>query len=111
MEVGLAALPALPVVVVTAPACHFCEEAAEHLADLSTRHRLDVREVEITSPEGGLLVAEHRPALSPLVLVDGQFFSAGRLPRRKLDALLREREARAASVGADDDRTVAGHGR
>ena len=105
----MTALPALPVVVVTAPACHFCEEAIEHLAELATRHPLDVREVEITSADGARLVAEHRPALSPLVLVDGQFFSAGRLPRRKLDALLREREARA--VGTDDARAVVGRGR
>lgn len=91
----------LPVVVVTAPACHFCEEAREYLAQIATRHHLTVREVEITSAEGARLVAEHRPALNPLVLVDGRFFSAGRLPRRKLDALLREREARADARGAE----------
>lgn len=104
----MTALPALPVVVVTAPACHFCEEATEHLAEVAARHSLDLREVEITSPEGARLVAEHRPALNPLVLVDGRFFSAGRLPRRKLDALLREREARAGVPGAE---AVATHGR
>ena len=111
VEVALTALPALPVVVVTAPACHFCEEATEHLSTVAARHALDVREVEIATPEGARLVAEHRPALNPLVLVDGQFFSAGRLPRRKLDALLRDREARAAHAGADDARAVVGHGR
>ena len=97
----MTALPALPVVVVTAPACHFCEEATEHLATVAERHPLDIREVEIASPEGARLVAEHRPALNPLVLVDGRFFSAGRLPRRKLDALLREREAQAGARGAE----------
>lgn len=79
--------------MVTAPACHFCDEAKEYLADVARRHSIDVREVEIASTEGLRLVAEHRPALNPLVLVDGQYFSAGRLPRRKLDALLRAREA------------------
>ena len=108
VEVALSALPALPVVVVTAPACHFCEEATEHLAEVAARHPLDIREVEITSPEGARLVAEHRPALNPLVLVDGRFFSAGRLPRRKLDALLREREAQAGARGTE---AVVTHGR
>lgn len=98
----MTALPALPVVVVTAPACHFCEEATEHLAEVATRYPMDLRQVEITSPEGARLVAEHRPALNPLVLVDGQFFSAGRLPRRKLDALLRAR-----GVVAGTDQAVA----
>ena len=37
------------------------------------------------------LVAEHRPPLSPLVLVDGAYFSAGRLPRKKLAKLLTAR--------------------
>jgi len=46
-------------------------------------------------------VAVHRPAMNPLVLVDGAFFSSGRLPRKKLITLLERRGDRtAAALGA-----------
>jgi hypothetical protein len=35
----------------------------------------------------------HGAAMSPLVLLDGEFISAGRLPRGKLRKLLAAREA------------------
>ncbi|MHB1063873.1 MAG: thioredoxin domain-containing protein [Georgenia sp.] len=76
------------ITVVHAPACHFCDDAERVLAVLAERFPLEVRVVEIESPEGDRLVAEHRPAMTPLVLVDDAFFSAGKLPRRKLEKLL-----------------------
>jgi hypothetical protein len=72
--------------------CHFCEDAHEAVAALIEEGfalRLEV--VDATSDAGIDLVALHRPALYPLVLVDGEYFSAGRLPRRKLQALLNTR--------------------
>jgi hypothetical protein len=51
---------------------------------------LTVRVVALESDEGLLLTAKHRPAMNPLVLIDGRFFSAGRLPRKKLTALLEQ---------------------
>ena len=78
----------LAVTVVHAPACHFCLDAENALAELSERFAIDVRRIEIDSPEGRALVAHHRPAMNPLVLLDGLFFSAGRLPRKKLTKLL-----------------------
>ncbi|WP_043497094.1 glutaredoxin [Georgenia sp. SUBG003] len=88
----------IPVVVVTAPACHFCDDAERVLAERADPLGLQVRLVPIDSVEGARLVTEHRPALSPLVLVDGAFFSSGRLPRRKLEKLVAARRA-AAVVG------------
>lgn len=79
------------VTVVHAPACHFCEDAEEVLRGLSADGALDVRVVALESTEGAELTARHRPAMSPLVLVDGEFFSSGRLPRKKLTRLLRSR--------------------
>lgn len=76
-------------VVVTAPSCHLCEDALEVLREWEPA--LQVRAVDIRSDEGRALVERHRPALTPLVLVDGTPFSAGRLPRGKLRRLLRER--------------------
>lgn len=88
------------VTVVHSPACHFCDDALEALAELGASYAFDVSVVEITDAVGATLVAVHRPAMNPLVLVDGQFFSSGRLPRRKLTALLESRGARhTATVG------------
>jgi len=94
--------PAQPVAVtvVTSPACHYCEDARAALDDFATVYALDVRLVEIESAEGKSLTATHRPMMSPLVLVDGEFFSAGRLPRRKLTKLLETRGARHATIEA-----------
>jgi glutaredoxin len=85
--------------VVHAPACHFCHDAEEALDALAGEHRFERRVVEIESDEGRRLVAHHRPAMNPLVLVDGEFFSSGRLPRKKLVRLLRSRAA-AVRTGA-----------
>lgn len=84
---------AVQVTLVHSPACHFCDDAAVALDKLSTAYAVELRSLSIDSLEGAELVATHRPAMSPLVLVDGQFFSQGRLPRKKLVTLLHERGA------------------
>ena len=88
------------VTVVHAEACHFCDDAAQELGQLAERFPLAVRVVEIDSAEGRRLLGIHRPAMNTLVLLDGAYFSSGRLPRKKLTRLL---EARAASRGAPGD--------
>jgi Glutaredoxin-like domain (DUF836) len=74
----------IEVIVLTSAGCHLCQDAKEHLAELSEEFPLSVREVAIASPEGLKLLQLHRPAMPPAVLVDGELFSAGRLPRKKL---------------------------
>ena len=76
------------VTLVTAPACHFCEDARATLAEFAQDCSLSVREVAAESSEGQALLHAHGAGMFPLVLVDGAFFSAGRLPRRKLARLL-----------------------
>lgn len=76
------------VTVVTARGCHFCADARQALDDLGRLCPLTVEEIAAASPVGKALVLEHGTGLYPLVLVDGAFFSAGRLPRRKLAARL-----------------------
>lgn len=72
------------IVVVTSPACHFCEEALVALEGLSAEFPVDVRVVDIRSDEGAEVVRVHRPPMPPAVLVDGELFSFGKLPRKKL---------------------------
>jgi len=84
------------VTVVHSPACHFCDDARAVLADLATEFPLTVEFVDCTAPRGAALIRQHRAGMYPLVLVDGGFFSAGRLPRKKLQAQLRSRFAAVA---------------
>ena len=79
------------VTVVTSPACHFCDDAQAALAKLAETHPLTVRPVAADSPAGRALLSRQGNGMFPLVLVDGAFFSTGRLPRRKLARLLERR--------------------
>lgn len=81
------------VTIVVTSACHLCEDA---VAELSRRARSGVLELEVVEADtapGEDLLSRHRPMMFPLVVVGGAYFSAGRLPRRKLDKVL--------SVGRD----------
>ncbi|HEY3548180.1 MAG TPA: glutaredoxin [Propionicimonas sp.] len=78
--------------LVTAPGCHFCEDAHRALTGLIEHGAaIELEVVQATSPLGLALLAEHRPAMNPLVLIDRRYFSAGRLPMRKLQAFLARR--------------------
>lgn len=79
------------VTIVEAPACHFCADAQEALSELAARFPLVVGTVDIRSSMGQFLVQKHRASMSPLVLLEGEFFSHGRLPRRNLDKHLQQR--------------------
>ena len=72
-------------------ACHFCDDAEAALDEIAREHPLSVELVAASEPRGEALVREHRAGMFPLVLVDGEFFSVGRLPRKKLRKLLARR--------------------
>jgi hypothetical protein len=82
------------VTLVTAPACHFCEDARERLGELERRGLLRLALVPAESPEGQELIRWHRPGMFPLTLVEGRYFHDGRLPRGKLARLVQQLEAR-----------------
>ena len=86
------------VTVVTTPACHLCADAQAALAGLAGDYPLTVRVVDADSPAGQVLVRQHGTGMFPLVVVDGVFFSAGRLPRRKLARMLSGRAVAAAAA-------------
>jgi hypothetical protein len=87
--------PAAAITVVHSPACHFCDDAQAALAALSRELAFTVELIGAQEPRGAALLNEHRVGMYPLVLVDGAFFSVGRLPRKKLRKLL---EIRIAAV-------------
>ena len=73
------------ITVVEAPACHYCADALQALQEFAEEgYSLDVRTLDVRDPAGQELMRFHGAGMSPLVLVDGLYFSQGRLPRRKL---------------------------
>lgn len=74
----------VPVTVVHSPACHFCDDARIQLTALATEFPITVGYLDASSTEGQRLVALHRAPMFPLILVDDQFFSFGRLSSKKL---------------------------
>jgi alkyl hydroperoxide reductase subunit AhpF len=81
-------MPTTTITLVHTPACHFCTDAQDALTDLAAQYPISIELVAADSATGQSLIARHRPAMFPLVLVEGAFFSVGRLPRRKLRARL-----------------------
>jgi glutaredoxin len=81
------------ITVVHSPACHFCDDAQRVLAEFATEYPLTVELVDAGEPRGQALLAAHRAPMFPLVLLDGVFFSVGRLPRKKLRKALAGRVA------------------
>jgi glutaredoxin len=79
------------VTVVRTPACHLCDAALQTLERLRQHAPLTIEVIEVRTDEGARLVAEHRPPMSPLVLLDGKFVSSGRLRTGHLLDLLRNR--------------------
>ncbi|NUU15849.1 glutaredoxin [Cellulomonas humilata] len=90
--------PPVRITVVQTSACPLCDEANAVLAELAKDHPIEVDVLDAHSDVGRDLVARHRPPLAPLVLVDDVYFSAGRLPRRKLERTLTALSTRDARV-------------
>ena len=90
-KTGVKLAPTVTLLVTTG--CHYCEDARGELAARADLGDLELHVVSIDSEQGRALQATHRPSMFPLVLVDGQPFSIGRLPRRKLDQALARSKA------------------
>ena len=80
------------ITLVTAPGCHYCEEAQRMLESLSNRFAIAIDLVPLASSTGRDLVVEYRVPFPPLLLIDGSFFGHGRISQRKLEGRLGELE-------------------
>ncbi len=80
----------IEVVLVEAPACHLCEDAARALKQIARERALSVRQVDIASAEGRAIVRRHRAPMPPVVIIDGELLGWGRLSRGKLQRRLDE---------------------
>lgn len=86
--------PSPEVILLVTTGCQYCEDALAELTARADRGELVLDVVFVESAYGRVLQATHRPGMFPLVLLEGQRFSVGRLPRRKLDRTLARRAAR-----------------
>lgn len=78
----------MEILLVSVPGCHFCRDARGVLIEFASEFGFELREIDARSAEGGGVVELYRPAMWPVVLVDGRPFSFGRLPAIKLRRLL-----------------------
>ena len=79
------------VLVVTAPGCHFCDDALRLLDELGEVTPLTVRTVPISSDEGRAFIVRYRVPFPPILIVDGVLFGYGRISHRKLESHLAQR--------------------
>ncbi|HLF62086.1 MAG TPA: glutaredoxin [Acidimicrobiia bacterium] len=79
------------ILVVTAPGCHYCDDALRLLDELGDVIPLTVRIVPLYSDEGRALIVGYRVPFPPILVVDGVFFGYGRISRRKLESHLAQR--------------------
>lgn len=83
--------PTVSITVVESPACHFCVDAHQALQELAAEgNPIEVETLDVRGTAGQELMRIHGAGMSPLVLVNGDFFSQGRLPRRKLAKYLHQ---------------------
>lgn len=72
------------VVLLTKEDCHFCEQAKVVLGRLQGEYELNVRELPLQSEEGRELAERSGALFPPVLFVNGEPFSYGRLSERKL---------------------------
>ncbi len=84
----------MEVVVLTQAHCAFCEDAKQLLDRLAGEYGLEVREIDLSSPQGAELARTHAILFPPGILVDGEAVSSGRPSERRLRRELERRAAR-----------------
>lgn len=84
---------AVPITLLTQPACAMCDVAKNILARLVEEYPLSVTEIDLGTEPGQRLATQAGVMFAPGVLVDGRPFSYGRLSERKLRRLLDRRAA------------------
>ncbi len=78
----------ITVTYVTATGCHLCDHGRKVLDELGRHVRLQVVDIDLDSEQGRHLLATHRFAFPPAVIVDGTMIAHGRLSARRLAQLL-----------------------
>lgn len=83
----------IEVLVLTQAQCYWCDEAKAILARLAEDYALSVRTLDVATPEGEALALQSGVLFPPGIFLEGETFSYGRLPERKLRQELERRLA------------------
>ncbi len=70
--------------LLTKDECHFCDEAKRVLTRFADDGQVAFRVVRLDSDEGRELATDAGVPFPPVVFLDGEYFSYGRLSERKL---------------------------
>lgn len=74
----------------TMPDCHICEEVKEVLAEIKPDFPgLEIKEIDMTTPEGLEMVQKYSIMTSPGIVINGEFFSSGGVNKNKLTEKLK----------------------
>lgn len=84
----------MDVVLITQEHCAFCGDAKRLLERLGGDYGLDVREVDLNTPEGEALARDAGVVFPPGIIVDGDTVSHGRPSERRLRRELDRRSRR-----------------
>jgi hypothetical protein len=93
----------IEVVLLTKRDCGLCDHAKEILLRVAPELRLHVREVNFETAEGSQLAFTTGSPFPPIVYLDGEPFSYGRLSERKLRKALGQRQPTDESFPGLDD--------
>lgn len=72
------------ITLLSSDACHLCHDARLAIEEIGEMFPIRIREIDMATPEGRLILERFRPPMPPAVLIDGELFSFGRLSRKKL---------------------------
>lgn len=77
--------------LLTAPGCSHCAQAKAVLEKVKKDYPdLQVKEIDMTTPEGQEMVTKYQIMSSPGVVINGELFSTGGLDEKKLREKLEE---------------------
>lgn len=72
------------VLLLTKENCSLCDDAKDVLEKLRPHYGLEIQSISLESEEGRRLALTSSAAFPPVVFVDGELFSYGRLSERRL---------------------------
>jgi glutaredoxin len=82
----------MQVLLLTQPACEFCDQAMSLFLRLSAEYALEITERSLLEPDGRAVAERTGVLFAPGVLIDGELVSYGRPSERRLRRLLARRQ-------------------
>lgn len=91
-------MSATPVLILSAPGCHFCDEAKTLFDRLAQQFALEIETRSIRTEAGTALALSYGVLFPPGIFIDGELLQYGRPSERKIRARLLELGAARAAL-------------